>query len=179
MRALAIGGVPATGKTTLAREVIKLIKPTSKFKSELLRGYIKNDIAILGVYKKNDIFGGTDKLSMAVQSDYENFVKLKKYHIFFEGDRLFTEKILLNLCENYETRIIILEQKEKELKLRHKKRNDTQSEKFLLSRKTKIENIKRNGALGKRVEYYHLNEMTETQNLAKTLANYMLFSKSL
>jgi len=109
MKCVAIGGVPATGKTTLMTNIINLLQPTKQFKFGLLRGYIKENVSILGVYKIGDVFGGTDKLSMAVQKDYETYIDKVIMDCIFEGDRLFTKKNLLNLCMKYETKIIVLE----------------------------------------------------------------------
>ena len=41
MKCVAIGGVPATGKTTLVRSLLGFIQPKTKFKYGLLRGYVE------------------------------------------------------------------------------------------------------------------------------------------
>ena len=58
MKCIAIGGVPATGKTTLMENIMYKLNPKKTFKFGLLRGYVVGDVYILGVYKKNDTFGG-------------------------------------------------------------------------------------------------------------------------
>tara|TARA_R110000824_G_scaffold58569_2_gene158234 strand:- start:371 stop:898 length:528 start_codon:yes stop_codon:yes gene_type:complete len=159
MKALALGGVPATGKTTLMKSLISVLKPYADFRYGLLRGSLCKKCAILGVYEKGEMFAGTDRLSMAVQSDYEKFVKRDTHHILFEGDRLFTKKNLLSLVKTYDTKIIILEADEQTLKERHLTRNDTQKETFLKSRVTKTNNIKNEPALKGKIEVFTvLNE---------------------
>ena len=89
-KCVAIGGVPATGKTTLMKKI--LTKFTyQNFKFGLLRGHFikEKNLVIMGIYN-NDIFCGTDKLSMAVNKDFIKYVKLNKRNILFEGDRLFS-----------------------------------------------------------------------------------------
>ena len=109
MKAIAIGGVPATGKTTLVKTILNVMKPKSMFKYGLLRGYLANDCSILGIYKKDEVFAGTDKLSMAVQKDFEAYINKNRTHILFEGDRLFTKNNLLTLSEHYQLKIILLQ----------------------------------------------------------------------
>ena len=54
-RVVAIGGVPCSGKTTLVREILNNVEDEPKFfKYGLLRGYISDNVAIIGIYKSND-----------------------------------------------------------------------------------------------------------------------------
>jgi len=173
MKCLAIGGEPATGKTTLMREVLKMVKPSKKFKYGLLRGYIEPfaNVSVLGIYEHQEVFAGTDKLSMAVQKDFDKFVQLKTKNIIFEGDRLFTKKNLLYLTKNYETRIIILKNEKKIIASRHINRGDNQSETFKKSRHTKISNIISEPNL-KHIEFYKLNDISESESLAAEIYNW-------
>lgn len=138
-RIIAIGGVPATGKTTLMRKVIKSLLPLKTFKYKLLRGLYNKDkkIYIMGIYD-NSLFSGTDKLSMAVQPHFIEFAKkITEENIIFEGDRLFNQSLFNELdCDK-----IILKVNHKEIHNRHIKRNDTQTEKFKKAKETKIRNI--------------------------------------
>lgn len=153
MKALALGGQPATGKTTLMWSLLGALKPSSRFRYGLLRGiFCENDCAVLGVYQKGETFAGTDRLSMAVQAHYEKFVGLGTHHVVFEGDRLFTAKNLLALTETHDTKIVVLEADEETLKARHALRGDSQKEAFLRSRATKIKNILETPALSKAIE---------------------------
>ena len=144
-RILALGGKPATGKTTLLRDVINTYKPYIKFNFGLVRGmyFSKHSLYIIGIYDKS-VFSGTDKLSMAVQPDFIRFCsKITDGKILFEGDRLFNQSLFNKVnCD-----IMIIEGNENTEKLRHKKRNDNQSQKFIKSKHTKIENIKKNNSV--------------------------------
>ena len=144
-RILALGGKPATGKTTLLRDVINTYKPYIKFNFGLVRGmyFSKHSLYIIGIYDKS-VFSGTDKLSMAVQPDFIRFCsKITDGKILFEGDRLFNQSLFNKVnCD-----IMIIEVNENTEKLRHKKRNDNQSQKFIKSKHTKIENIKKNNSV--------------------------------
>jgi hypothetical protein len=171
MKAVAIGGVPATGKSTLMKHILKKAQVEKKFAYGLLRGYIVKDTAFLGLYPSGDKFGGTDKLSMAVQRDYDKFVDEQKYNIVFEGDRLFTAHNLLALQITHEHKIIILENNAMTLAHRHIDREDTQSEKFLKGRTTKIKNIKENEFIS--YEPQELTTLEETAQLADDILEFL------
>lgn len=104
-RIVALGGEPATGKTTVVRKMIDILGkrgPFQKFEFGLLRGHCStvDKICILGIYSPNETFAGTDRLSMAVMKDAVSFLTLGKsiglrdYSIVFEGDRLFAAAFL-------------------------------------------------------------------------------------
>jgi adenylate kinase len=173
MKCVAIGGVPATGKTTLMRNIIKKLQPKQDFSYGLLRGMYKNDIAILGIYKDKEVFAGTDKLSMAVQNHFSKYVAKKHKHIMFEGDRLFTKNNLLSLIKTHDTKIIILNTSEKNLAIRHKERNDRQNVKFLKSRETKLKNISEESGLEKSIEYHDLKTIKQSEELAQKLIQFI------
>ncbi len=151
MKIVAMGGEPASGKTVIFK-TFKGDRKIKRFKEGLLEGEIddKRKVIYLGVYKEGlskDSFCGTDKLSMAVQPVALEFVnkahkKWKGYTIIFEGDRLFNKKFLKALMLKHDVAIIVLEVEDDILHKRHKKRKgDTQTEKFLKGRKTKVRNI--------------------------------------
>lgn len=156
IKLIAIGGEPATGKTSLMFELIKLaddwklVKPQKLLDamwSEKLRTYI------LGKYENDgNIFQGTDRLSMAVQPDATKFITTLAYeantehndvvNIIFEGDRLFNNSFLEVCADSVkEFKILILTANQKSIDQRHVDRNDNQNEKFKNGRKTKISNI--------------------------------------
>jgi hypothetical protein len=172
MKALAIGGEPATGKTTLIKHIFKDFI-FQNFSYGLLKGhYIKNyNLIIMGIYDCKGVFQGTDRLSMAVNNDFCKFIKLNKYNILFEGDRLFSLNNLILVNTIYDSKIIILQQDEITLKNRHLDRNDTQSEVFLKGRKTKISNIKQR--LKDKIEVHKLNNIEETIKLANILVDWI------
>ena len=173
MKCVAIGGVPASGKTTLMRCLLSELQPKSKFKYGLLRGYIKNDISILGIYDKDEVFAGTDKLSMAVQKDFDTYKDLNHKHLLFEGDRLFTENNLVNLINTYDTRIVILQNNEAEIEARHKQRGDKQSDTFKKSRGTKVKNITASEPLVNFIEFHTLSHIEDSKLLAKDLCAFI------
>jgi len=136
---IAIGGEPASGKTTLLKDIIKNYKPLSTFKFKLVRGLYnkKNNIYFIGIYD-NSVFSGTDKLSMAVQPDFFKFLdKVKNSLVIFEGDRLFNQ----SLFNKYKCKIVVLKADNKTLEGRHILRSDNQTEVFKKAKKTKIVNI--------------------------------------
>tara|TARA_R110000787_G_scaffold56464_1_gene129762 strand:- start:73 stop:597 length:525 start_codon:yes stop_codon:yes gene_type:complete len=173
MKCVAVGGVPATGKTTLMRKVINILQPKQELSYGLVRGMLIEDIAILGVYKDNEIFAGTDKLSMAVQKHFDQYVAKKHKHLIFEGDRLFTKNNLLNLTETHDCKIIVLKSDEKTLHQRHIDRNDTQNDRFLKSRETKIRNICDEPELQNYIEYFSLKDHQQSEELAKEIIDFI------
>jgi cytidylate kinase len=146
-RCVAIGGVPGTGKTTLMLKFMGDLTPITKLRN-LVNGHVYKDRVVLGDYTKDGSFKGTDTFSMAVQPEAEEFFKENKFHVVFEGDRIFNSKMLNFIQDNgYELLTIIIEAPEKMLKERYAERGSDQSEKFLSGRKTKYENIKNDASL--------------------------------
>ena len=145
IKTIAIGGVPATGKTTLIRNLkIKLGKKSS-FKFGKLRGECYENIFILGIYDEK-LFSGTDRLSMAVQPDAVDFMKYlkkqnKKYYVIFEGDRLFNSSIIEEIKKYSELKIYMITAFKDITTQRHIDRKDDQSKKFIKGRYTKLNNI--------------------------------------
>ena len=134
---IAIGGEPASGKTTIMKSIIKDYMPFKTFKYGLVRGIKNNKINIVGIYDKS-LFSGTDKLSMAVQPHFLKFVeKCSNEVILFEGDRLFNQ----SLFDKVDCEIIVIKANKEEVHKRHIQRKDTQTEKFIKAKRTKIENI--------------------------------------
>jgi dephospho-CoA kinase len=143
---IAIGGEPASGKTTLVKSVLRNLGQGRKFKFKKLRGIYYNSkrTFVLGVYDES-LFSGTDKLSMAVQPDVEEFVKStmrkdRSYKIMFEGDRLFNLSFL-SMCQQWGLKAFVIKCSDEQKKLRHLTRGDDQSDSFLRSRATKVKNI--------------------------------------
>jgi cytidylate kinase len=173
MRCVAIGGQPATGKTTLVTQLYKNLNEPQPFKFGLVRGHLdkSRNLAVVGIYGTGETFLGTDKLAMNVNPHFHKYADKKARNILFEGDRLFTEKNLLRLMSLYETRVIILRASEAILSERHKERGDTQSKKFLQSRRTKMENIEKK--LGSAIEFHYLKQMKDSFNLAENLLSWL------
>ena len=141
-RCIAIGGVPAVGKSTIVSNFFKYNDYWQDYKYKKLRGHYSKELNlfIIGIYGTS-VFSGTDRLSMAVNPDFVEFVKKysDKYNILFEGDRLFTLNNLLMLEKYYDLKTCII--CSNETKQRHIQRKDNQSETFIKGRTTKINNI--------------------------------------
>ena len=138
-RIIAIGGVPAVGKTTLIKK-IKENYTTKPFKYGLVRGeYDKvKGVYFIGVYD-GSTFEGSDKLSMAVNKDFIKFLLWNPNGVVvFEGDRLFNGS-LFDLDFHFD--IYVLTASKETLNDRHTSRGDNQSETFLKGKETKIKNI--------------------------------------
>ena len=137
---IALGGEPASGKTTLLKRIRKNFPPLMDFKEGLVRGgYCPiNKVYFVGVFD-DTMFEGTDKLSLSVQPSFIEFVKnTNNAKIVFEGDRLFNASVF----EQLKSVIFILDIDKDIHTQRHSLRGHEQNETFLKGRKTKIENIK-------------------------------------
>lgn len=148
VKVIYVAGVPASGKSTLFRQVREnlFFEPT-EFKDGKCRGITQGNFYMLGVFD-GSLFEGTDRLSMTVIDDAISFIeKLKKseekHVVFVEGDRLFNRRFLVESG----ALLIILDANPAILSLRHIKRGDAQTPTFLQSRRSKVENyISRYGA---------------------------------
>ena len=151
VRVIAMGGEPATGKTTLMFKLISMADDWQIVKPQKLLDAMyskKLNLYILGKYADDgNVFQGTDRLSMAVQPDAQKFFEDLHYdgntNVIFEGDRLFNGKMLDFLQEKFpnDFKVLILTVKNSTLDQRHIDRKDDQDDKFKNSRKTKIANI--------------------------------------
>lgn len=161
MQIIGIGGEPATGKSTLIMQLVQGVvgknKPLpKKLKTCKFVEYPHQHLIVLGVYDKESIFGGTDRLSMAVQPSAENLIKIlakdtkyQNYTILFEGDRLFNASFIGYLFDlknnlNLDLYLFVLKANQSVLETRHQYRKDKQSPQWLNGRKTKIKNILNN-----------------------------------
>lgn len=143
-KVIYIAGVPASGKSTLFRLVRqRLFDGATEFKEGKVRGVESPDghYKMLGVFD-GSIIEGTDKLSMTVIGDAIDYVRRleadsERHVVFVEGDRLFNYRFLA------ETRatLLLIDANERVLKARHADRGDTQTDTFLRSRRTKVENF--------------------------------------
>lgn len=140
-KVIYIAGVPASGKSTLFKLIRKSLFDGSK---EFKHGKCKGIESCCGKYKMIGVFDGstfegTDKLSMTVIGDAIDYIKGldEKSVVFVEGDRLFKYRFLS------ETRatLLLIDANERVLKQRHIERGDNQTETFLKSRRSKVENF--------------------------------------
>lgn len=168
---IAIGGVPATGKSTLIKNLLS--KATDWEKKEpvqLVSGMYSSSLntIILGIYEEGEKFPGTDRFSMAVQPKAEEFIDWAtgQMNVLFEGDRLFNAKFL-EFCLNYENvaplEIIILTAPSKLVEERHVDRSDSQSDQFKKSRETKLSNITGNFILKPYLETWKNETLDDLQ----------------
>jgi dephospho-CoA kinase len=156
VKIIAMGGEPATGKTTLMFRLISMADDWQTVKPEKLLDAMyskKLNLYILGKYVNDgNVFQGTDRLSMAVQPDAEKFFSNLAYesnaddhsvNIIFEGDRLFNGKLLDKLSSWFPEsfKVLVLTASHDTKEQRHVDRKDDQDDKFKNSRATKISNI--------------------------------------
>ena len=151
--------------------------PKINFKYGLVKGHYDkdNNIALLGLYNQNNTFLGTDRLSMGVNKQFLQYISMVQSNIIFEGDRLFSLNNLIKLNELYDLRIIILVNSPETLLKRHKDRNDTQTDKFLKGRSTKIKNIKKH--FEGRIETYTLTNLQESETLSNNIYDWLKTKK--
>jgi len=150
LKVLGLFGLPATGKSTLMKAFMKSVGswPISKDGLLVYHTHPEKRLYVLGDYSKEGTFGGTDRLSMSVQPTaveiLTRWTKGKNRIVLFEGDRLCNLSFIQNVkgMENCKSKWILLTAPESVLNFRHKQRGDTQTEKWLKGRVTKIQNIK-------------------------------------
>ena len=82
MKCVAIGGVPATGKTTLVKMIYDKM-PKINFEYGLVKGHYdkENNIALLGLYNQDNTFLGTDRLSMGVNKQFLQYISMAQTKI--------------------------------------------------------------------------------------------------
>jgi len=153
---VAVGGEPATGKSTLVKELIQPLEPPKAFHLGSCHGlsFEKSKLIVLGQYPKHHAFGGTDRLSMAVQPHAKQLLETlagnpsyQNYALLFEGDRLFNQSFLnfcftLDLSEAPSCAIYVLEASDHTKTFRHQSRGDTQPQSWLKGRITKVARLK-------------------------------------
>lgn len=147
---IAIGGLPASGKTTIMKEFMKGKELEKKTPKDLVVTMYdkKYNLHIVGDYSDpNEPFPGLDRLSMAVQPKAIEFLHETSSNVLFEGDRLFTASFLEAASElvdkgELDLKILMVNADPEIVEQRHKDRNDSQTEKFLKGRATKYDNIR-------------------------------------
>jgi len=163
---IAVGGVPGTGKTSLFREFIskhtwERVEPIKLLSSM----YCKElDLYIFGKYEEGEVFAGTDKLSMSVQPNAQEFVKTTTSNVLFEGDRIFNRSFLEFVSElpNVDLQVIYLKVHQALLEQRYSDRGSDQSDVFLKGRETKYNNILSNFGLMEYITEFN-NETLDEQ----------------
>lgn len=174
---LAIGGVPAVGKTTLMRQFMSEFstwKETEMFPKVIGHYNREADIYVLGKYTQSDLFSGTDKLSMAVQPKMLRYLQIVRgVKIVFEGDRLFTKSFLEKVAadKGISLRVMVLEAPPKTVSARHISRNDSQTDKFIKGRETKVNNILNSSIACERISHC---SHKETKDASASIKNWLL-----
>jgi deoxyadenosine/deoxycytidine kinase len=183
-KVIAIGGEPATGKTTLMFELIKLADDWEIVKPKKLLDAMyskKQNLYILGKYANDgNVFQGTDRLSMAVQPDAEQFFEDlvgQSANVIFEGDRLFNQKLLEKIVDKFDTKIIVLMATQAELDQRHVDRNDNQNDTFKNGRKTKISNLMGSLILYDYIHLLHNESMHQQKIVLNTITSFFNWSE--
>lgn len=140
-KVIYIAGVPASGKSSLFKLIREeLFGNASNFQQGKCKGIESKDghFKMIGVFD-GSTFEGTDKLCMTVIDDAISYIKglNGKSVVFVEGDRLFNYRFL------HETgaMLLLIDANERVLKARHIERGDSQTDTFLKSRRSKVENF--------------------------------------
>lgn len=150
MKVVFLMGLPGTGKTSLFRQFMKESGDwgtSNKDEGFGLVPYHKNGTSlIIGKYDNDEVFAGTDKLSMAVQPEAIKFLEALKKNgkintVFLEGDRLSTGSFVEDCYDKYDIAIYYLKVSKEELARRYAERGSDQSETFIKGRQTKYSNI--------------------------------------
>ena len=142
---IAVGGQPGTGKTTLFRKFMEDKEWIKGEPAKLVSAMYntQKDLYILGKYEDGETFAGTDRLSMAVQPNLQEWISSHNCNILFEGDRVFNQSFL-EFCmglPNTDLQVVYLKAPKEILEQRYKDRGSDQSETFLKGRETKYSNL--------------------------------------
>lgn len=175
---ICVGGVPGSGKTTLVRSILKNtgtwqeVHPTRLLHAKF---HPRFNTYVLGKYQEDEIFAGTDKLSMAVQPEVLPWIQSHRDHVIFEGDRLFTPSLLNTLLTLPDTNvhIIVLEASKTCLEKRYTQRGSNQSEKFLKGRHTKIQKIRNDPTLQQYIQVVNSDEESSLDHLVLQITQYI------
>lgn len=135
---IAIGGEPGTGKTKLMKDMMCDFTLTP-FNYGHLKGMYDEykKVYFIGVYD-GSIFDGTERLSIKANTDFIKFLDYADGIIVFEGDRLFTPKIL-GMKYPFIKVVLTASNEVKDTRL-HLKGNN-QPEGFIQRKITKLNNI--------------------------------------
>ena len=170
---IAVGGSPGTGKTTLFRKFMEGKQWIQCEPAKLVSAMYNTemDLYILGKYEEGEVFAGTDRLSMAVQPNVQEWIKGNNCNILFEGDRIFNQSFLeyAMALPNTEFQVVYLKAPKEILEQRYKDRGSDQSETFLKGRETKYSNILSNFELMPYITEFNNTNLEEQQKVLEFL----------
>jgi len=162
MKVIVVGGYPGSGKSTITRAMLKILEGQGhKFKSERkgLVSWMESDkLIILGSYKEDELFPGTDRFPLNVQPEAQRFIFSRipeDKTIFFEGDRLFNDKMLKFLEHNAQVVLCIVTMSRELLEERRDQRSE-QNASWRKGRETKVDRISMTYAV-----HHHLKSDTQ------------------
>lgn len=144
---LAMFGTPGAGKSTIARRLLTMGSHWEQCEPvKLVRAHVSEslNLCVIGRYVDGDRYGGVDCLAMNCQPSVEKFVAETTMSVFVEGDRLSNAKFYRHLRSlEVPLEIICLSVDRLVVFERQQRRGDDRTEKFLRSRETKYENLRR------------------------------------
>ena len=162
LRVIGIGGVPASGKSTLMRRVIRrlgmglptcarVLLPSGKGRCPLpYTAFRCGKLLVMGSYEPGEPYPGTDRLSMAAPAALPVFLERCEKHaregigstwLLYEGQRFFSASLVERIARSYPgSRFIVLEAPEAIRSARMAGRGDTKGERFLKACQTQVAN---------------------------------------
>ncbi|AGS80999.1 hypothetical protein [Caulobacter phage Cr30] len=171
---VAMIGLPAVGKSTIFKEFMKLTDDWELVpRKNVAHHYSKKlNAVIIGKYEDGEVFPGTDRLGLNTQPHCKEFIEeASDVNFFFEGDRIGNQSMFEWIAELDDTDFTILNvvADPRTISIRHKKRNDDQSEQFLNGRETKIAGICKNFVLMDYVETVEHETSEDTQKIVELM----------
>ena len=171
MKVIAIFGEPGSGKSTLMKRIMDELQVSREVHNDVkLVPYHKNgNLYILGKYEEGETFGGTDKMSMAVQPEAVKFLATRADDdvVLFEGDRLCTASFLEECVEKYDTTIVYLNTNKETRQVRYAERGSNQDETWLRGRESKISNIRSNFILQMNITEFDHETLDDQQKIVE------------
>jgi len=140
MKLIYLIGLPGCGKSTVMRAFMaKRTDWVADRPIDLLDSHVSGNVRVLGKYEDDVVFAGTDRLSMAVAPKAIEWAKTNPREVVLgEGDRLNNKGFLGSVDD---LRIIHLFVSDDERERRYIQRGSNQSDKFIQTVRTKVNNI--------------------------------------